>query len=131
MITASAAIHRARGHPERRRGEGGGGRSCTSGDDCARRREHTRSRAAAELARGCGASSSLSPRSQVLRKRATTGPAFVEPLAAGREQADRSTMSAPPAGDSQIPLDALNAGTSTADRLAAAATTLLKVPEAG
>src|SRR2546422_8528416 len=39
----------------RSRGEGGGGRSCTSGDDCARRREHTRSRAAAELARGCGA----------------------------------------------------------------------------
>ncbi len=59
------------------------------------------------------------------------GAAFVEPLAAEREQADRSTTSAPPAGDSQILLDALNAGTLDRDRLAAAATTLLKVPEAG
>src|SRR5205809_599158 len=59
------------------------------------------------------------------------GAAFVEPLAAEREQADRSTTSAPPAGDSQILLDALNPGTLDRDRLAAAATTLLKVPEAG
>jgi len=59
------------------------------------------------------------------------GAAFVGPLAAEREQADRSTTSAPPAGDSQILLDALNAGTLDRDRLAAAATTLLKVPEAG
>jgi len=40
-------------------------------------------------------------------------------------------MSAPPAGDSQIPLDAAQRWHPRPRPLAAAATTLLKVPEAG
>ncbi|MGQ0722853.1 MAG: hypothetical protein ACT4PE_14980 [Candidatus Eiseniibacteriota bacterium] len=54
------------------------------------------------------------------------------PLAAARELADaRPTTSVPPAGGSQILLDALTASTLDRDRLAAAAATLLKVPESG
>lgn len=54
------------------------------------------------------------------------------PLAAEREPADsRPTTSVPPAGDPQMLLDALTAGTLDRDRLAAAAATFLKVPQAG
>jgi hypothetical protein len=57
---------------------------------------------------------------------------IVGPLAVKGQPADTPPpTSAPPAGDPQPLLDALTAGTLDRDRLAAAATTLLKVPETG
>jgi hypothetical protein len=56
----------------------------------------------------------------------------VGPLTLERNQADAvPTISAPPAGDLQIFLDALTAGTLDRDRLAGAAAALLKVPQSG
>jgi hypothetical protein len=70
---------------------------------------------------------------EVIRAVASDGEANVAAsLAAEREQADTPpTTSTPPTGDSQIFLDALTAGTLDRPRLAAAAETLLTVPQAG